>query len=297
MAFVFKSKRKTTFGENPNTELGPGQYITSDSIALKSNSNLKAPPFLTSANRKTGFVNNEETPGPGTYQLVEPLVSPNQHESVLAKKTNTLYNNLEVEDPTIIHPLGFLIKDKRFHEHVKDEVPGPGKYHNENKLTKRKIKSSVNPRIMIPLTSAREKIPSIPIPSKNKCFGFEILDDGQIKLAEDPLKFIKYEGDKLDSVGPGAYELSDKKKWQRGGTAWSKFKTKRNLIEKPEIKKQSANHSFDEINNKKVIERRKQEKDQLTKYMKEKAMIRRQLVEAFNNEQQDEIDKIIKNVK
>ena len=296
MAFVFKSQRKTTIGENTNTQLGPGQYLASESLIHKNKpKSSKAPPFLTSAKRKIDFSKKENIPGPGAYQQQIDL----EIKSLLPKRTDTIYNNLEADDVSSARPLGFLIKDKRFHNELKEEVPGPGQYDNDpSSISQKRIKSSVSRISMRPKTAIKETQPSMPIPSKNKCFGFDVLDNGSVRLADDPLKFIKYEGEKFDSVGPGAYELSDKKNWSRGGTAWSKYKTKRNIMGHIEPKSKTANHSFDEqrTDRGEMLEKRKIEKEQLNKYMKEKAMIRKQLVEAYNNEQQLDIDKIIKNV-
>ncbi len=296
MAFVFKSKRETTLGQVISTELGPGQYISSESLILnKKPKSSKVPPFLTSQNRITDISKKEQVPGPGAYQLRHDY----DLKTLQMNRTDTIYNSVEQEDPSIPKPLGFLIKDKRFHNEIKEEVPGPGTYENVKKaFVQRKVKSSINQRNVRPKTSLKEPLQCVAIPSKNKCYGYDVLDDGSIKFAEDPLKFIKYEGEKFDSVGPGAYELSDNKNWNRGGTAWSKFKTKRKLVDGEETKEKKLNYSFDDkkSNTINVIEKRKIEKDKISKYLRVKSTLRRQLVDAYNNELQPEIDKIINNV-
>src|SRR5690606_31665131 len=144
MAFVFKSDRKTVIGEKASTELGPGQYLSSESLIFKNKPNSsKAPPFLTSAKRVTSSVKKDQIPGPGTYQLIDNyLASPSQINSVFSKKTDTLYNNFDLNELSGSEPLGFLQKDRRFHYEAKDDIPGPGQY--ESVLLLRKASSTVS---------------------------------------------------------------------------------------------------------------------------------------------------------
>jgi len=166
---------------------------------------------------------------------------------------------------------------------------------------KREIKSSINKKINLNQINNNNAKKISSIPSKKNCYGFDINDEGKILNSDDPLKFLKYTGEKIDSVGPGAYELIDKSNWERKGTAWSRFKTKRKFMgeEVKETKKisKSVNNSFENYNKDGInpIEKRKTEKEQLRKYIKVKSAFRKQMVEVFQKENHEELGIIHKN--
>ena len=299
MAFVFKCERITTLGAKKTTDLGPGQYIAQENESRKEKRSSKAP-FLTTTNRT--FVSNvnkkEEFPGPGSYY---PTKEENTFSSTFvqtkSKKLNPIYKNLEYEQPTSFEKLGFNTKEKRFNfgELTKNEIPGPGHYdfNKLNALKEKKLVLNKNFKKNYESDTSSNKV--VTIPSKDKCFGYDLLPNGKTVQANDPLKFIKYAGEKTDSVGPGAYEISTTNTWLKKGTTWSKFKTKKSTF--GETKKSPdrllrTSQSFQEDEN--YIEKRRMEREKVFKHLKEKKEKRKKMVETFHNIKTDEIEKIIK---
>lgn len=297
MAFVYKSERKTTFGHTKTTDLGPGQYIAQELDSRKGKRSSKAP-FLTTTNRTftSNLTKKEEIPGPGTYYPSDETNFFSTFNQTKSKKLNPIYKNLEYEQPTSFEKLGFSTKEKRFNfgDVIKSECPGPGQYevHKLKPINEKKIIIDKDKKKSESQTKSHK---TITIPSKNKCFGYDILPDGNAILANDPLKFIKYAGEKSDSVGPGAYELENNKNWLKKGTTWSKFKVKKSNFGDTKGSAEGRIRSSQSLcENENYIEKRKIEREKVFKHLKEKKEKRKKMVETFHNVKTEEIDKIIK---
>ena len=91
---------------------------------------------------------------------------------------------------------------------------------NSNKINKNKNKKN---KYMIKINGI--SVPSIPYNDN----GFEINNHNSLIKIEDPKIFLKFRGDKKESVGPGSYNLDDPKYWIKSGTSWSKMKVPKNI--------------------------------------------------------------------
>ena len=73
MAFVFESERKVVDLNKLANPTGPGQYNTESPRAVHSSA-----PFHSSSLRKTVFApRDKDRPGPGEYDVSQPIVEPN----------------------------------------------------------------------------------------------------------------------------------------------------------------------------------------------------------------------------
>lgn len=244
MAFVYRKERVTEISPNKEEfDVGPGQYLP---IFDNQTNKPNKVPFL-AASQRVGLLEQaekQEGPGPGAYY----------HDEIFEK----IYKNLKKDrDQRIekagdlkalekIHSmtsaegfpsmmlkknaeaLGFLGKDCRFKEKDEEITPGPGHYLKSN-LGKH---SPTNNFRVIP---KKEKIDplskAVSIPAKNQGFGYEIEDELNVLMNEDPEKIKKFKGEKNDTVGPGNYNIDQPDVWlKKGGAQWSKSKTKKTLF-------------------------------------------------------------------
>lgn len=298
MAFVYKSERKIHLGNSKATDLGPGQYISQE-LDCRKGKGINKVPFLTTTNRTftSNFNKKDEIPGPGTYYPTNDETNfYSTFNQTKSKKLNPIYKNLEYEQPTSFEKLGFNIKEKRFNfgDMTKTEGPGPGQYELQKIKSLKEKKINVK-SVIKKIESDNESKKIITIPSKNKCFGYDILPDGKAILANDPLKFIKYAGEKEDSVGPGAYEVAHTNNWLKKGTTWSKFKVKKSTFGDTKGSSDRHNRTSQSLyENENNIEKRKNEREKVFKHLNEKKENRKKMVETFHNVKTELIDKIIK---
>ena len=258
MAMVFKSKKDL---EEPvkknNKNPGPGDYLPQTTFR-KISSNKE--PFLSTINGTFHPRNNY--PGPGSYYQDDVLIQflkNIQNEKITdnnEKKSlsQSKINNIKIEENNR-EKLGFNSKTKRFNLIVDSNKPGPGyyfqkrnKYHKTN-LQKIKEEYNAKQKQINKIAKEFDLIPTIP--SKNKQFGFDILDDGKIIQKKDPNLNQTYTGEKGDTVGPGKYEVEKKNEWYKTRPKWTMSKDIRNCyitnwenmskIESPSLF--STNHS------------------------------------------------------
>ena len=260
MAFLSKEKKFKIIIPQTNCQLGPGEYISPTPQRLIRQNKA---PFGTSMKRMITVTQN--SPGPGAYyqekskQKINELLTRNnffkqvsnerkksmnldsiQFNSTLLSQNKTinekvkkLKNNLEVA--------GFSVQEKRFKDDLnKNELLGPGYYFSETKAhtekqKKKKQKSKIttlnleNYKIKVSTnstnTTTEKKSTISTIPSKDKQYGYEILDDGYIQPRDNPDMYKTFSGDKWDMVGPGDYNIDLPEDWHRTGTEWSKYRT------------------------------------------------------------------------
>ena len=242
MAMVFMSERNldTSQNDKQNNNLGPGEYLPQSSFK-KVNTNKQ--PFLTGSIRSKLDV--KDTPGPGAYyhdethnKYLKNLY--NEKISIQNDKINLLTKG-ERENLTKLCLLmnsekkGFNIKSKRFRiVNTTNSQPGPGQYFQNSKLDKfekKKIKmlkeneAFVSKKLSIIKSGEFQKIPTIP--SKDKTFGFDILNNGELIQKQNPDMYKTFTGEKGDTVGPGSYEIEKPNDWHKTGTSWSKFRVVR----------------------------------------------------------------------
>ena len=174
------------------------------SFGLNNSSKIKAPFGVLS--KKNDLLDNKtlKGPGPGTYDINDSLMK--KHFN----KNNTSPNNSENDDENTKRL--FISQEKRFNKHqYETDVPGPGKYYIENTKKFNINKNNLSSQIFLynqelnnyePFSSSR----ILSIPPKGNEFGYELFNDGTLKINEDPNKDIKFSGNKNNSVGPGQYD-------------------------------------------------------------------------------------------
>ena len=243
MAFVYKSERDV----NPipisvTGDLGPGQYLPQGLIGTK---NFTSKVGFDSNTYREMKISKNENPGPGAYEKND------QYEKFadLLKdkpyKSPSLLKSLELVGPDNLDPFAIIInkekskdvafysKERRFKESLGNESPGPAEYGYDprfivkNSIKKRNKKGFFNKQKNISLIR-QDKSPISPfrhisIPSKNLCYGFEVNQEGNLYVKDDPDKDVRYNGEKNDCVGPGSYEINMSKKWNKGSIPWEKM--------------------------------------------------------------------------
>ena len=174
------------------------------SFGLNNSSKIKAPFGVLS--KKNDFLNNRSLkgPGPGTYDINDSLIK--KHFN----KNNTSPNNTENDEEN--EKRLFISQQKRFNNHqYETDVPGPGKYNVENTKKYHIKNNKLSNQIFLynqeinnyePFSTSR----IFSIPPKGNEFGYELYNDGTLKINEDPNKDIKFSGNKNNSVGPGQYD-------------------------------------------------------------------------------------------
>ena len=243
MAFVYREKRDLKV--RPATALGPGEYLPlSESKIIKSN----VAPFESNT-KKFPQSNRLNTPGPGSYYKDKDLIKTeriqneaefkylNQEEIIQQKKNKINTQNTKYNLRNNVEKLGFDIKEKRFKEKIND-IPGPGKYFNENNIRAK----SAKPNFITKIEKTLEKtlVPSIPNINDN---GFDINENNELVKIEDANDFKKFSGDNKESVGPGTYQIDDPEHWHRTGTAWSKMKSARMSTSTISTRPQTGNNN------------------------------------------------------
>ena len=235
MAMVFKSKKDLEEPVKKNSKNpGPGDYLPQTTFR-KISSNKE--PFLSTINGTFHPRNNY--PGPGSYYQDDVLIQflkNIQNEKITdnnEKKSlsQSKIKNIKIEENNR-EKLGFNSKTKRFNLIVDSNKPGPGyyfqkinKYHKTN-LQKIKEEYNAKQKQINKIAKEFDLIPTIP--SKNKQFGFDILDDGKIIQKKDPNLNQTYTGEKGDTVGPGTYEVEKKNEWYKTRPKWTMSKDIRN---------------------------------------------------------------------
>ena len=218
MAFVFRSAKDI----DKLTKEEPDEYnaikeklefikekrdssILNNNSSYASNNSFKTKaPFGTLS--KKGDLSNYKSsyvPGPGTYDINDLLIKKNFN------KNNTSPNITENDDENIKRL--FISQQKRFNtDQYETDVPGPGKYYKEEEKKKKSYKNTLSNQIFLynqeinnyePFSTSR----ILSIPPKGNNFGYELYEDGSLKLIEDPNKDTKFTGNKKDCVGPGQY--------------------------------------------------------------------------------------------
>ncbi len=257
MAFVYKSDRILGKENSLHTDIGPGQYLPQTSIR-----NLKPikHPFCSSTFRETK-VKKEDVPGPGSYDYDDKyekfasLLLDRGNKSPSFLKSMELAASENIDPFTIIinkenqKDVGFLSKEKRFKEPASliNENPGPGKYqkHEPLLLIKNSIKDKKKKLPKVEkgkLTLLRyDRSPGSPnciatIPSKFLSYGYDINDNGELVMKEDPEKDLKHKGELNDTVGPGSYDTLKSRQWFKNMVSWEKLsKTSREINNKRDI--------------------------------------------------------------
>ena len=207
MAFVYRSDRDINISSTEPNDVGPGQYSLRKELKLGPQS---AAPFNISSKRKNSI--ESFIPGPGNYNLRQNILKKNFSINLTSPSEQSfdLYSNEPKENL-------FISSEPRFkNENDNFLKPGPGSYNLSNFDLDKSRNNNSSTKNLIPKKNiiyqslSSKRISSIP--SKGNCYGYKIDNEGELNLEKDPKSYLKYSGEKNDSVGPGRYDIFDKKK-------------------------------------------------------------------------------------
>jgi hypothetical protein len=254
MAFVIRSNRNIQLSPYENTGLGPGEYFETNKNSNPITENIKNTsstfsiyqqrhgnpieiPFNTTSLRSEINGKIENFPGPGAYNNDNNTINKNISLSLNNSK-GLNYENfkdkkvISIESGMLLNPnsenKGFLTSSKRFDfkNNFDDNLPGPGQYLNTfNSFSSlstntNKTNKFLRTKKTFKKVGAIDRISSIP--SKENNFGYQILKNGKLILADDPDKNIRLSGLQNDSAGPGQYNLNSS--WDTNFVNWGKKK-------------------------------------------------------------------------
>jgi len=279
MAFVIRSNRDMNLYPYENSRIGPGEYIDLDKNTNPITENIKNTsstfsiyqqrhgnpieiPFNTTSLRSEINGKIDNFPGPGAY---------NNENNTINKKNYTTFNNskgltydnlkekkvISIESNMLLNPnsenMGFLTSSKRFDykKNNLDDQPGPGQYLNTfNSFSSLSTNTNKTGAKFFKTKNTFKKAGAIDrissIPSKEN-FGYQILKNGKIILADDPDKNIRLSGLQYDSAGPGQYNLNSS--WDANFVVWGKKKNKSSLSSRDNIIKELEKNSSDILTN------------------------------------------------
>jgi hypothetical protein len=282
MAFVYRAEKITQLSPTREEfDVGPGQYLPQTQILPSKPHKV---PFMTATNRSEliGNFDNLDVPGPGAYYHDETFEKIYKNikrdkfikaEKAIDLKALEQIHCMTAADgfPAMVlkknaEALGFLGKDVRFKEKNEEKTPGPGHYIKPKENRNFQASTQTNFR-----KGKVEKIESmnkiVSIPNKNQAYGYEVEDELNAFLNEDPEKSKKFKGEKNDTVGPGNYNVDQPDVWlKKGGTQWSKSKTKKTLFGQTHANFKS--HSPDNLINPKLSKSFEVNINELQKNMK-----------------------------
>jgi hypothetical protein len=217
MAFVTKTERNFKLNQSNSSEIGPGQYLSSDSFIIKEESKA---PFNSGSDRFTNEIKSN-LPGPGAYELPEIARKYNQlinDKSESMMKELPLYKTFELS-PKPKKKAVFGSKESRFKTDMTTDNLGPGVYYRDNSFSPKKQIFKKSPKkIKYQLSTNKTNT----IPYKSNEFGYVLTDHGGVLIQEDPDIGLKYKGTKNDSVGPGSYEIDKTASWIKRSIDWSR---------------------------------------------------------------------------
>jgi hypothetical protein len=205
MAFVNRAERRLDYGSTAAGEIGPGAY----NLATNLKHQASYAPFCSTTLRKP----NEPTtkaPGPGAYDISDRLMKRNASDQFGRTRTT----------------VQFASKAERFNWKAKEALPGPGQY--EVGVNWEKKQGEMRPE---PSSVSWLRLPSAPsIPSGFQKLGYDETMTGELVMQKG--SEVVHSGTKVDSVGPGHYNLN-KGPTSSKGTSWHRYKSKRDLETAP----------------------------------------------------------------
>ena len=201
MAFVFRADRDLNTSTTEPNDVGPGQYYLLHQNLKTEPTNLSIP-FNTSEKRLKKILSFG--PGPADYDTRKNILkkSFSINSTTPSHKSYDLYSNEEIENL-------FISSEPRFKDNNSNYLnPGPGYY---NSLSQRASKKNLIPENKIIFNALSSKRINT-IPSKQNSYGYAYDKKGDLNIQNDPKFRDKYSGEKDNSVGPGRYDINDKKK-------------------------------------------------------------------------------------
>lgn len=205
MAFVSRAERKLDQGTTSAGEIGPGAYNVGGSLKRQ----YSYAPFSSTTLRKFEPP-NKIAPGPGAYDTNDRQMRRNASDQFGRTRTTAQ----------------FASKAERFNWKSKEELPGPGQYEMQTNWDKKIVEMRPEPSSVNWL-----RLPSAPsIPSTHQKLGYDETPTGELVMQKNPE--AGHSGTKVDSVGPGQYNIK-KGAISTKGTTWHRYKSKRDLASAP----------------------------------------------------------------
>ena len=210
MAFVVRSPKKLDFFHSETGPIGPGEYDKTLS-PKEPNSDFLNAPFNSSSNRcvSNDFDTNPEV-GPGSYR---------QNSSFIKKSFST--QSIDSDDAINLAMYKLIEKKRKQLSLSKKELKIENSIPKVMKETINKGERGKHYIKIIQGTKTKKRIASIP--SKLN-FGYDVDNDGRLKMIDDPNKMIRYSGDKNDSVAPDYYYKT--KRIKSNALDWKKMSKK-----------------------------------------------------------------------
>ena len=214
MAIVVRSKKNLDYILNPTGTIGPGNY---NLLEKSYNEYENFAPFNSS--EKKLAKNNKENPnvGPGYYQKSF------SNENFFHKKNFHTKNNDKSWTKMNFLMAQLIDKKKEKNEEEKQKKIKID-LHQKYSISNLKRNNNKNKKIVIiNTTKTLNRVNSIP--SKLNCFGYNINENGDVYINENPNGENYYTGEKDNSVGPDYYYKTNNK-LNAHFVDWSKMSTK-----------------------------------------------------------------------
>ncbi len=257
MAIVIRSER-TFNSKNETDKIGPGEYFQTP-IPLDKELEENLIPFNTSTKRTNLIINkdNNKEIGPGCYY---------KDYSFIKNSFSTRPNNNKI---TFLNYALFQLLNRRKEQ---EQIPNYENltYNSSNKIlnnltnynyylesktksdkfNKTKDKKNI---IILPTTKTKMRINSIPF--KEDSFGYEIDNNGNIQIAEEPID----DNNNIINLKNSSFEMKNKKKihcvdWSKMSSRNLEYKNKNDMNENKKIKDKNFNNSSIEEKNEKEID-------------------------------------------
>ena len=257
MAIVVRSERFNS--QNSIDKIGPGEYFQT-SIPLDKEIEENLIPFNTSTKRTNLIINkdNNKEIGPGCYY---------KNYSFIKNSFSTRPNNNKI---TFLNYALFQLMNRRKEQ---EQIPNYENltynssnikfnnltnynYYLESKTKSDKFNNTKNKKniVILPTTKTKMRINSIPF--KEDSFGYEIDNNGNIQIAEEPIEDINTLNININNIKNSSFDMKNKKKihcvdWSKMSSRNLDYKSKNDINKNKKNKDKNLNNStIDEKNEK-----------------------------------------------
>ena len=257
MAIVVRSERFNS--QNSIDKIGPGEYFQT-SIPLDKEIEENLIPFNTSTKRTNLIINkdNNKEIGPGCYY---------KNYSFIKNSFSTRPNNNKI---TFLNYALFQLMNRRKEQ---EQIPNYENltynssnikfnnltnynYYLESKTKSDKFNNTKDKKniIILPTTKTKMRINSIPF--KEDSFGYEIDNNGNIQIAEEPIEDINTLNININNIKNSSFDMKNKKKihcvdWSKMSSRNLDYKSKNDINKNKKNKDKNLNNStIDEKNEK-----------------------------------------------
>ena len=193
MAIVVRSERDSNFLKSETGVIGPAEYFRSNSDEYRFIQNNN--PFNSTSGRHLPLYDPTPGVGPGKYfhgsTFVKKSFATKPHQPDLAISM-AMFQLLEKKKMLAAQEQNLVVLNDKLQK-------SPNTSRDNAKESPKKTKKNI---VFIPTTKTNKRITSIP---SSLSFGYVVDKDGSMKMRDDPLKKVRYSGEKGDSVSPDYY--------------------------------------------------------------------------------------------